>query len=362
MKTTSPYQRLATRLDSLPNGFPSTEDGVELRLLEMIFTSEEADLAAHLRMTLETSKEIAERLGRDHREVRKLLKDMARKMLITMGRTEHGLGFKLMPFVVGIYEMQFSRLDADMAELFEEYYQQAFADIMETRPQFHRVIPVSETIQTGMEIDPYESAVDIVSNAKAWGVVDCICRKQKELVGDPCEHPLDVCMIFSKRPGVFDGNEAIQAQTQEESLATLKRSAEAGLVHSVSNTKEELTYICNCCTCSCGILRGISEMGIANVVARSAFVNQVDEDLCVGCELCVAYCQFDALHMNEEGWLVVVNEVSCVGCGVCVPVCPEGALHLVRRPEHEILEIPATEREWGEQRAIARGIDINVVK
>ena len=32
------YRTLAQRLDSLPNGFPPTEDGVELRLLAHLFT------------------------------------------------------------------------------------------------------------------------------------------------------------------------------------------------------------------------------------------------------------------------------------------------------------------------------------
>lgn len=359
--TPSPYQQLATRLDSLPNGFPPTEDGAELRLLEMIFTPEEAALASQLRITLETSKEVAERIGGDPKEVRNLLKGLARKMLIEVGRTENGLGYGIMPFVVGIYEMQFATLDAEMAQVFEDYYQQAFSHVLGVTPPFQRVIPVSETIQTGMEIGPFESAADIVTGANAWGVVDCICRVQQALIGNPCEHPLDVCMVLSKRPGVFDNNPVIQAQTQAEALATLKRAADAGLVHSVSNTQEGNTYICNCCTCSCGILRGMSEMGIANVVARSAFVNQVDEDLCLGCEICVDYCQFNALTLDEDDGLIVVKEVSCVGCGVCVPACPEEALILVRRPEDEILPVPATEREWGEQRAAERGIDINVV-
>lgn len=359
---TSYYKKLAKRLNELPNGFPPTKDGAELRLLEAIFTPEEAALAAELRMTLETSKEIAERLDVDRKDLRKILKSMARKGLIEIGRAEKGLGFGLMPFVVGIYEMQIARLNEEMAHLFENYYQQAFRTMTEVSPQFHRVIPVQEAVQTGMKIDPYESAVNIVSSAKAWGVVDCICRKQKALIGDPCEHPLDVCMILSDRSSAFDGKKVIQAQTLEESLATLKKAAEAGLVHSVTNAKDNNTYICNCCTCSCGILRGMSEMGMANVVARSAFVNQVDSKLCVGCKICVDYCQFDALSLDEEEVVIEVQGVSCVGCGVCVPACPEGALILVRRPEEEILEIPDTEEEWEEQRAIARGIDINLVR
>ena len=54
------YRRLARRLDEMPNGFPPTEDGAELRLLAKLFTPEEAALAAQLRITLETAPEIAD--------------------------------------------------------------------------------------------------------------------------------------------------------------------------------------------------------------------------------------------------------------------------------------------------------------
>ena len=57
------YQDLAERLDALPNAFPSTEDGAELRLLAKLFTPEEAALAAQLRLTLETPKQLAARIG-----------------------------------------------------------------------------------------------------------------------------------------------------------------------------------------------------------------------------------------------------------------------------------------------------------
>ena len=38
------YQRLAKKLDELPNGFPATESGVELKILRKIFTQEEAEM------------------------------------------------------------------------------------------------------------------------------------------------------------------------------------------------------------------------------------------------------------------------------------------------------------------------------
>jgi Pyruvate/2-oxoacid:ferredoxin oxidoreductase delta subunit len=351
------YKKLAERLDALPNGFPPTGDGVELRLLAKIFTPEEAELASHLRLTREVPEQVAERLGRNTAEVRKLLKGMARKGLITAGRTEAGLGYGLMPFVVGIYEMQVGNLDEEMATLFEEYYRQSFTEVLRVKPQVHRVIPVNESIKVDIEVRPFESAFDLVNSAKAWGVLDCICRKQKALIGDPCEHPLDVCMTLSEVPEAFNGNPTIRALTREEALGTLQRAAEAGLVHSVSNNQKGIHYICNCCTCSCGILRGMAEVGIANVVAHSSFVNHVDDLLCNGCETCLDYCQFDALSMSDDA-VVQVDSVRCVGCGVCVPQCPNEALGMLLRPEEDLIVPPETIKEWGMRRAADRGINL----
>jgi electron transport complex protein RnfB len=353
-----PYRRLAERLDALPNGFPPTEDGAELRLLAKLFTPEEAALAAQLRLALQAPAEIAERVGGDPKVIGTQLRQMARRGLITAGRAEKGIGYGLMPFVVGIYEMQVERLDAELARLFEAYYRQAFGQALAIQPQVHRVIPVDRTVRLDMEVRPYESAADIVAGCQAWGVVDCICRKQKALVGQPCEHPLDVCMILSAMPGAFDDSLSVRALTREEAMATLRRAADAGLVHSVSNNQQGLWYICNCCTCSCGVLRGLVELGMANVIARSAFVNQVDEDLCGACGVCVDYCQFGALSLED---VARVSRTRCVGCGVCVPACPEGALGLVRRPESEILPPPVTGEDWRRERAAARGLDLSAL-
>jgi Pyruvate/2-oxoacid:ferredoxin oxidoreductase delta subunit len=357
----NPYKRLALRLDALPNGFPPTEDGAELRLLEKIYTPKEADLAAQLRLTIETPEQLAERIGGDPSVLKKQLRGMIRKGLINGGKAEGGFGYGLLPFVVGVYELQVERLDPEMARLFEEYYQKVFNNMLSVTPSIHRVVPVGETIKTGMEVRPLESAADIVAGANAWGVQDCICRKQKAMIDDPCDHPIDNCMVFSKRPGAFENNPIVTTMTQDQAMDKLKSAAEAGLVHSVSNTQDGIHYICNCCTCSCAVLRGMSEMGIANVVARSAFVNTVDEDLCQGCEDCIEYCQFNALALHDDAMLININQTSCVGCGVCVPVCPEEALTLVRRPEDEVLPIPVNEGEWLADRAQARGIDLGEV-
>ena len=58
------YDKLAKVLDTLPNGFPSTESGVEIKLLKRIFQPDEAELFCDLKLKLETAKKIARRTGR----------------------------------------------------------------------------------------------------------------------------------------------------------------------------------------------------------------------------------------------------------------------------------------------------------
>lgn len=67
------YRRLADVLDALPNGFPATEDGTEIRLLEKIFSPEEAAFFCKLKLKFETPQQIAARTGRPLEEVSETL-------------------------------------------------------------------------------------------------------------------------------------------------------------------------------------------------------------------------------------------------------------------------------------------------
>lgn len=358
MEGDTPYRQLADRLNALPNGFPPTPDGAELKLLAKLYTPEEASLAAQLRLTLETPEQLAARLDQQVDVLRLMLKSMARRGLIAAGRANSGLGYGLMPFVVGVYEMQVGRMDAELAALFEDYYQRAFGEALAIQPQFHRVIPVHQSVKSGMEVHPYESVAAIIDRMQSWAVFDCICRTQKALLGDPCHHPVEVCMMMNEKPGVYDQSTQVKALNRDEALETLKRAAASGLVHSVSNNQQGVWYICNCCTCSCAILRGMAELGMANVVARSSFVNRVDTSLCMSCGDCAPACQFGAITVGD---VAVVDEYRCVGCGVCVVACSEGALHLESRPADQITPPPLDEVAWLQDRAKNRHLDLDQV-
>lgn len=344
------YRKLALRLDdNTPNGYPATESGVELRLLEKIFEADEAALAAVMQADFEPAADIAARVGLDSKDAYRKLKGMARKGLIYIKKGQGQLLFALMPFAVGFYEEQLPRMDVEMAQLFEEYFHETLGiSSINLAPSIHRVIPVTEAIPANVEIAPYAHVVSLVEEAKAWGVRQCICRLQQQLVGQACEHSLDNCINFAPVAGAFDHSEVTRAITKEEALQILQQAAQEGLVHSVANHRDEHFYICNCCTCSCGVLRSVTEFGNLTAVAHSDFLAVVDEDECIACGDCVEMCQFGALAVPDD--VCVVETMRCMGCGVCIATCPSDALRLVRRPEDDILPLAKDLQEWGAQR------------
>ncbi len=73
------YQELARFMDTLPQGFPATEAGIEIQLLKMVFEPDEADLFCALKLTPESAAQIAERTGRSKKSLEDLLGRMEAK-------------------------------------------------------------------------------------------------------------------------------------------------------------------------------------------------------------------------------------------------------------------------------------------
>jgi len=51
----------------------------------------------------------------------------------------------------------------------------------------------------------------------------------------------------------------------------------------------------------------------------------VNEDLCVGCSVCVDDCPVGAITLKDDQ-KAIINEDECIRCGRCHDVCPQEAV------------------------------------
>ena len=357
-KSQNPYEKLTIVLNTIPQGFPTLEDGTHLRVLEWIYEPDEAELTSKLKLSAETVRKIAKRLKIPEEGLAEKLESMYIKGQIRKTRnSKREVKYGLLPFVVGVYEDQINRMDPKFAELFEEYIVKTKGEILfSKKPAITKVVPVNSVIKTELEIHPYSQAEEMILNAKSWGIRDCICKIQQDMIGDhSCEYPERVCMLFSKHENRYADGYHTTAITKEEALKILRESEEAGLVHTSMNVESGHTYICNCCTCCCGVLRGYVEWGQPQALVKSDYIIEIDEDSCIGCGKCIDRCQFDALSIVDNK--CVAND-QCVGCGGCAIICPKDAMILVDRNPKEIKKTPKNMVTWLLRRAFNRGVNL----
>jgi ferredoxin len=348
--TDNVYERLAEALDRLPNGFPRTPSNVELRVLKKIFSPEEAKIAGQLTGSTESIVEIAQKLGFSVEEAQAKLIKMAKRGLVWYEDEKGKPSFRLAPFVVGIYEAQLETMDHELAHLVEEYLANGGAiGIMKPQPALHRVIPAQKAVKSEL-ILPYDDVKAILLNSKSFGLRDCVCRVQQKHVGHKCEFPLRTCLFFSE----YERPPHRYTISKKEALAFLDKAEEIGLVHTVSNVMKGVGYVCNCCGCCCGILRGITEWGIENSVAHANYTATIDPTQCLNCRTCTTRCQVHAITQQND--VAVVNKQKCIGCGLCVTSCPNNAAQLNRKPQSEIINPPENFAMWEHERLHNRGL------
>lgn len=71
---------------------------------------------------------------------------------------------------------------------------------------------------------------------------------------------------------------------------------------------------------------------------------KIFEDKCVGCEVCVTSCPFDALRMEND--IAVVDPEKCTMCGICVKECEFDAMEIEKETEVEKQDISAYKGVW----------------
>ncbi|HPQ45574.1 MAG TPA: 4Fe-4S binding protein [Syntrophales bacterium] len=351
------FRALQERLDTYSLGFPATDISVELEILKKLFTEEDAALFLALTPMLESPDSIAPRTGRSVADVAAHLEDMAGRGLTFRLQRNGSAVYAAIPFVHGLYEFQVKRIDRDMAELVDRYSRTEFRDaIVNGADYFFRTIPVEQSIDVAQHIAAYDDACEILRNAKKIVVTDCICRKQKGLIGEGCGKPLEVCFMFGSMGQYYLDNHMGREIDVDEAIGIVKKAQEAGLITQPA-TSQNPAGMCHCCGDCCGILIALNTLSNPADYVFSNHCAVIDQDACSGCEICMDRCQMGAVTMNDDD-VAQVNPERCIGCGLCVTTCPTEALRLVSKPEEKRRTPPLNSLEQVMRMAEKRGIHL----
>ncbi len=353
------YRALAGRLARGPMAMVEPADPAARRawqdILEILFSPEDAELAALLPVVPTTAEALTARTGMDTATLRGRLEAMADRGLVLdlRDRRTGETTYMLAPPVVGFFEFSMMRLDdglpkARLAQAYDAYMLRDTEFLEEVaggatvigRTLAHETAAADDLLP---EVLDWERASSCVESAGVVSLTNCFCRHTAEHLGTRCDAPLETCMSVGTAADFLIRHGLARPIEKAEGLEVLARARELGLVHIADNVRREISYICNCCACCCHELRS-AQVGMP-IVQPSGFQPARDREKCRGCGRCVRACPVEAVSLVPRGrghgdgdeatkrLLSHVDLDRCLGCGVCVDVCRHDALRMVRRPQ-----------------------------
>lgn len=332
------YRALQRHLDRMPVPYPSTESGVEIRILKHLFTPGEARVALRLSAIPEPLETIHRRTR--HEITRDQLQDaldrMAEKSAIQKLPGKNGPRYGKAPLVVGMYEGQVNRLTPELEHDVRDYFEQALGkEMFGPRTPQMRTVPVHKSIPIERAVASYD---DIRRHVEAipgpFAVIPCICRQGRALTGQSCKQTRESrnCLMLGVAAEMTTAKGIARPVSKEEMLAFLEQADREGLVLQPQNTVDPL-FVCCCCGCCCGVLTNAKRLPNPAEFFQADFVAVVDDDRCQVCGTCETRCQMDAITAADGP--PRITEGRCIGCGLCVTTCPSEAMSLApktRRP------------------------------
>jgi len=340
----SVYERLREKISLWPIRVPRTKELMEI--LKILFTEEEAEFLTHFTAPYqdpETMEQIIEKTGRSREDIQAIVDRLISRGLLFRftSKTDNNIHYSLMPMVPGIFEFYFSSSispdeQVKVGELFEKHYMQGGGlEGGASNYPWARVMPIEVTIDVNREISsgpvilPFEKMSEFIKTSRKIAVINCACRVKKK-----CHHPLETCLVFDYYAEYMVEKKAGRYLTVEEALGLLEETERAGLVHSTMNTQSRSQFICNCCTCACMILRGLTELNNPRAFAKSNFIPVRNDAECIRCRKCLDICPtkanvYHAEHDNQKERILLLED-RCIGCGLCAYHCPAQAVKLVK--------------------------------
>jgi electron transport complex protein RnfB len=269
------------------------------------------------------------------------LEQMAAKGLIYLEGEEETMAVALLPFMPGIYEFNFDKVDAELAGMLKRYMgKYLYPATGRSKAPVGRIIPVGQSLSSQTVVHPYEDVARAIETASSLAVTPCICRTKTRALDQGCEYPLDTCLYLNDYADYLNRVGLGQRLTKKEALDLLEETEEAGLIH-LSMNLQETAVICNCCSCCCEgtkALIALAKMEKLDLGPEMNFRLAYDEAACTLCGTCVERCLTNALSLEDDR--IDYKPKRCIGCGLCVTHCPEDALCLERKPGEETAPTP----------------------
>jgi ferredoxin len=357
----SAYRDLADRLNRFPQGAPPSD--LLFEILKLLFSEREAGLVALLPIRPFTVRDAAARWKVGEAEAQRVLDTLSdRAILLDTEHRDGGHTYLLPPPMAGFFEFSMMRVRGDLdqkllAELFHQYlnveddFVRDLFGVGETR--LGRVFPNEQALpaELSLHVLDYERASEVAKTAHAIGVGLCYCRHKMQHVGRACDAPQDICLSFNGVASSLVRHGVARQVDSVECLDLLQEARDRRLVQFGENSRERVSFICNCCGCCCEALLAARRFGFLHPVHTSNFVPALEAAACNGCGKCVDACPVEALSlvsandpkMPRRKAARLADDV-CLGCGVCVSACARGCLRLEPRPERVVTPLNSTHR------------------
>ncbi len=345
------YHRLREYLDKMPNGYPATDSGVEIRILKKLFSPEDAEFVMRLQDKPETIPDIAKRFGMSESEATEKLEDLTRRSLIFRLREGGSVRYNALPFLTGIFDFQLNHMDREYVEMLEEYMPSVAVSLMPLKTKIARIVPVGSAIDAATTVATYNRVRDLVQRHDQIAVAHCRCRQGQGLLGHHCERPTEVCFVFGSWAQYYVDNKMGRQISKDEAMKLFALAEEAALVLFSTNA-QELAFTCCCCPCCCVALKLLKLTENPGDLVLSYYRAVTNPEACTACGACLERCQVNAIA--EKDGSMEVQRARCIGCGLCVSVCPNDAISL--KEKSGTPEPPANLDEWHRRLASERGL------
>lgn len=339
------YRLLQKKLDESVTGAPDSP--TFQKILHLLFSPEEAELARRIPSKPTSLSKLSRKLKIPLDELDIKLTEMAQRGLLIDIEFKKRRYFLLPPVVIGFFEYTFMRTRdnvpmEEIAQLFDKYMKEndLFAkSVFQKSTQIGRALIQEETLPEGdhTEILDWERATYLIESATAHAVSDCACRHKARHLGKACDNPDNVCISLNTGAEVLAKSGNAKLITKDEAMDILIKCKDLGLMQTGDNVQKKVSYICNCCSCCCGMIGAINDFGITEAIVTSNWIMKVDVEKCKGCGACLNKCPVKAIDMTHDNGehknlkKVICNTDLCLGCGVCPSSCRFDALTMIPR-------------------------------